>query len=108
MEVPMAFLAMICATLLSAPAQAGQNKKIDLRPTQEKPADPGSATPLLYNTKPVKSVSRVKAHASCTDSMGMIQKPGDAGFESCLRDQDPKPGNPNQMNPKSVGFSIGR
>lgn len=88
--------------------------KVDLAPKKQKIEDPGSATPLLYKSpqqlealKPSGS-AKAKITATCTDSLGMVVKQGDKGYESCLRNLNKsKIQNANEKNPNSVGISIG-
>ncbi len=99
-------------------------KKLDLSPPNEqsltrKDADPGSATPLLFKdprTQPTPNFEEkekkgeVAVTTTCTDSLGMIYKQGDAGFSGCRRSENrAKPTDPpgaRQQN--TYGITIGR
>jgi hypothetical protein len=107
--MPKTLLLLITSSFLAA---AAAHAKIDLRPKGQKIEDPGSATPLLYkapqngeNATP----SKLKVSATCTDSMGMVVKSTDKGYESCLRSNmnRTKVQNPSEKNPNSIGFTIG-
>ncbi len=97
--------------LLPLPVDAA---KVNLKPQQQKVEDPGSAEALLYkNPKdlpaPAKenSSSGLSIASTCTDSLGMIHKKGETGYEACLRNLNKtQPENKNQ--PNSLGFTIGK
>lgn len=105
------FLVLLSFTL---PAEASEGKKkIDLKPKHEKVEDPGSATPLLYKTPgQIQGAEAqrkgISIKATCTDSMGMVNKQGDKGYEACLRNLDKlRPEKVDEKNPNSVGITIG-
>lgn len=89
-------------------------KKVDLKPRHEKVEDPGAAEPLIYKSPAdtaaiKKEAGGIKITASCTDQMGMVVKSSDAGYESCLKNQDKlRPHKADEKNPNSVGFTIGK
>jgi hypothetical protein len=111
----MTFLALILSLSLSSPALA---EKIDLTPSGQKNlkkgAD-GSATHLIFESpkkQPTgaqfKEGTKVTVTATCTDSLGMIHKKGDAGYSGCLRSLDKTlPDAQNDRRRSSVGFTIG-
>jgi hypothetical protein len=120
-------LVLLLLTLASTQAALASkdikdNRKLKLTPPGQKAQtteDPGSATRLLYEDPRNKYSLTADADKktpdsaikpTCTDSMGMIHKKGDAGYDGCLRtlnSQAPKlPG--DDKRPSSLGITIGQ
>ena len=104
---------LLCAISAFANPVKNPKGKINFRPPHEKIEDPGSATPLIYKSPAeVKNLEQKPQESAvktiCTDSMGMMIKKGDSGYEACVRNQDKLgPSRANDKNPNSVGISIG-
>lgn len=97
--------------ILLLPLAAGAaNKKINLKPQPSKLEDPGSATHLIYEA-PKASDTKVEENGAvkptCRDSVGMVYKKGDKGYEGCFRTMDLSQPQDKRHSP-SVGFSIGQ
>lgn len=102
---------LLALLILTAPALAKTEKKLNLKPQNTKNEDPGSATHLLYEPiKPIEGNSdepKVQITQTCSDSVGMIYKKGDKGYDGCLRTKDlARPAENSRQRP-SVGFTIG-
>ena len=115
-------LLMIITSVQPAVAsKTKDSKKIKLAPPGQKSQtmeDPGSATRLLYEDPRNKYSLTAGADnkqpesafkPTCTDSMGMIYKKGDKGYDGCLRTVNQQaPHLPGDKRSPSLGITIGQ
>ncbi len=120
-------LILLLVILVSVPAavaskeKSTKDKKLKLAPPGQKAQtteDPGSATRLLYEDPRNKYSLTADADKkqpegvikpTCTDSMGMVYKKGDKGYDGCLRTVNQQaPHLPGDKRPTSLGITIGQ
>ncbi|HEY8279228.1 MAG TPA: hypothetical protein VIH99_06380 [Bdellovibrionota bacterium] len=117
------FLVLAISVAHAKPSKEELRKKhIKLTPPGQKAQttqDPGSATRLLFEdprnkNSPTagadKKMPKSAVKGTCADTMGMIYKQGDTGYEGCLRTENKtRPALPgDDKHPNSIGFTIGQ